>query len=191
MFLDILLGLLWATLTSLVFDVPLTPWWLFLGVFFALLPDIDFWVEYVRRGTVGGKTLGDHRVLTHIPFLFVVPAILLFIYGSPALGTLFILGVYGHFFHDATGMGYGYRLLYPFSPLFYKFFSDADGQISYTRKHFVVGLTRTEVEALHQKHGNDQWLRDDINYHLTHWPKLLCEFTILLCVLTILYLFFS
>ena len=191
MFLDILLGLLWATLTSFVFDVPLTPWWLFLGVVFALLPDLDFWLEYLKRGTVGGKILGAHRVLTHIPLLFVLPAIFLFIYGSPALGILFLLGVYGHFIHDATGMGYGYRLFYPFSPLFYKFFSDTDGNISYTKKHFMVRWTRAEVESLHERYGNDHWIRDDIQYHLTHWPKLLREILFLILALTLIYLLLS
>lgn len=187
MFLDILLGLFWATVTSFAFHVPLTPWWLFLGVLFAFLPDLDFWIEFIKRGTVGGKTLGAHRVLTHLPLLFVIPALLLFIYGSPALGTLFILGIYGHFLHDSAGMGYGYRLLYPFSPLFYKFFSDKEGNIIYTRKHFMVRWTRTEVEALHQKHGNDDWLQDDIQYHLTHWRELLLQVIILIFVIILFY----
>lgn len=188
MFLDILLGTFWAFLTSVVFGVPLTPLWIVAGIVFAVLPDIDFWVEYLRRGTVGGKTLGDHRVLTHIPILFFIPAILLFLYAGPAWGTLFVLGVYGHFVHDATGMGYGYRLFYPLSPFFYKFFSDAHGNISYTREHFMVRWTRAEVEALHQQHGNDQWLQADIRYHLSHPWKLLRELLILLIILLVLYL---
>lgn len=188
MFLDILLGTFWAFLTSAVFGVPLTPWWILLGIVFALLPDIDFWVELAKRKTVGGKTLGDHRVLTHIPFLFVIPAILLFIYGGAALGTLFILGVYGHFVHDATGMGYGYRLFYPFSPLFYKFFSDQEGNICQDRKHLCVRWTRAEVVALHQKYGNDQWIRDDIRYHLTNWPQLVWQILILFISIFTLYL---
>ena len=188
MFLDILLGLLWASLTSFIFAIPLTPWWLFLGVVFALLPDIDFLVEYLRRGTVGGKTLGDHRVLTHIPLLFVVPALLLFFFGSAALGTLFVLGVYGHFIHDATGMGYGYRLFYPFSPLFYKFFSDREGTIYRDRRHIMVRWKREEVEALHQKYGNDHWLQDDIAYHLHHPGKLFREFLFLIILISAFYI---
>ncbi len=188
MFLDILLGTFWAFITSVVFDVPLTPLWILLGIIFALLPDLDFWIELARRKTVGGKVLGDHRVLTHIPLLFVIPAILIFIYGGAALGTLFVLGVYGHFVHDATGMGYGYRLFYPFSPLFYKFFSDKDGNICRDRNHFCIRWTRAEVEDLHHKHGNDNWLRDDIRYHLSHPWKLFRELMILAIILFLLYL---
>lgn len=188
MFLDILLGTFWAFLTATVFEVSLTPSWVFLGIVFAVLPDLDFWIEYLRRGTVGGKTLGDHRVLTHIPLLFVIPAILLFIYGGVALGTLFVLGVYGHFVHDATGMGYGYRLFYPFSPFFYKFFSDKEGNIYRDRGHFVVRWTRTEVEALHARYGNDRWLQDDIRYHLTHPWKLVREFFFLLILMFVFYI---
>jgi hypothetical protein len=186
MFLDILLGTFWAFLTSSVFEVPLTPLWIILGIAFALLPDLDFWIELARRRTVGGKVLGDHRVLTHIPLLFVIPAILIFIYGGVALGTLFVLGVYGHFVHDATGMGYGYRLFYPFSPLFYKFFSDREGNIYRDSKHLCVRWTRKEVEALHLEHGNDRWLSDDIHYHLTHPWKLFRELAILAIILLLL-----
>ncbi|MEK7095045.1 MAG: metal-dependent hydrolase [Patescibacteria group bacterium] len=187
MFLDILLGTFWAFLTSVGFGVPLTPLWVLAGIIFAMLPDMDFWIEYLRRGKVGGKILGEHRVLTHIPLLFVIPAILLFIYADPAWGTLFILGVYGHFIHDATGMGYGYRIFYPFSPYFYKFLSDRDGNIRYTKEHFMVRWTEAEVQALHLAHGNDHWLQDDINYHRNHPWKLLRELTILLIIIFTFY----
>lgn len=188
MFLDILLGTFWAFLTAYVFSVPPTPAWVLLGILFALLPDVDFWIEYLRRGTVGGKTLGDHRVLTHIPLLFVIPAILIFFYGGAALGTLFVLGVYGHFVHDITGMGYGYRLFYPFSPLFYKCLSNREGAICRDRKHLMVRWTREEVEELHQKYGNDNWLQDDIRYHITHWPQLLWQILFLFILTSTLYI---
>lgn len=192
MFLDILLGIYWATLTSIVFQVPLNLVWITFGILFALLPDIDFWVEYIRRrGKVGGKTLDQHRVLTHIPLLFLPIGIIIFALAGPAIGVLYFLGVTGHFIHDSVGMGYGYRLLYPYSNLFFKFFSDQDGNVSYTWKHFMIRWTEAEVRALHQKHGNDNWLEDDIRYHLRHWLILLWQFSlVILSLIIIKYLFY-
>jgi hypothetical protein len=186
---DILAGIFWALLTSFLFGVPFTFGWAALGVLFALLPDIDFVVEYLARGTVGGKRLGAHRVLTHTPLLFVPVGFALFFWLGAAVAALFALGVIGHFLHDARGMGYGYRLFYPFDRHFYKFFSDREGRFSSAPENFVQRFSREEVERLHQEHGNDRWLQDDFAYHLAHWPGLLLKvllFSLILVALSLL-----
>lgn len=171
MFLDIQLGLVWAVLTALMFGEPLTWEWVALGVCFALLPDLDFWVELVRRGTVGGKELGAHRTLLHNPLVFLPAVAGCFVWGGPALGTLAVLGIYGHFVHDSIGMGYGVRWLWPFSGNFSKLFSDREGGIHYDLAHAQWTVwTRAEVERLHREHGNDAWLREDIRYHMRKLP---------------------
>lgn len=171
MLIDILAGIILSLGVAHIFEMPLNPWWILLGAIFALLPDLDFFVEYFQRGTVGGKKLGAHRVLTHIPLLFVVPAILLYVFVSTPLAILFLVCILWHFAHDSHAMGYGYRLLYPFSNKFYKFFSDKEGNYKYDTKHILTSWTKAEVETLHAKHGNDDWIQDHLRHHATEWQK--------------------
>jgi hypothetical protein len=171
MLIDILAGLILAAGSALFFDMPITITWLLLGALFALLPDVDFFIELARRKTVGGKKLGAHRVLTHIPFLFLpIGTVLFFLFGKE-VATLFALGALWHFLHDAHAMGYGYRMLWPFSNKFYKFFSDKEGAYHYNFAHLFVSWTREEVEALHQKYGNDNWIQDHLRHHAMRWRR--------------------
>ncbi len=169
MLIDILAGILMSLGVAHIFEIQITLWWLLLGALFALLPDVDFLIEFIQCGTVGGKKLGSHRVLTHVPLLFLIPAVLLYIFMSTPLALLFLLCILWHFAHDIHAMGYGYRLFYPFSTRFYKFFSDTEGNYCYDLSHLVTSWTRTEVEALHKKHGNDTWIHDHLRYHATKW----------------------
>ncbi|MEI9966249.1 MAG: metal-dependent hydrolase [Candidatus Moraniibacteriota bacterium] len=191
MFKDILLGILWAFLVSTLFHFPLTFSWVLLGILFALLPDIDFFVEYFKRGTVGGKTLGAHRMLTHIPLLFVPLGLILFFLFGSAVTLLFALGIIGHFLHDSRGMGYGYRFFYPFDKHFYKFFSDSEGHVSYAARDFLRRWSESEVRTLHQRFGNDNWIRDDWKWHKKHLPALLLKLLAFCAILACLSLLFK
>ncbi len=91
MLIDIFAGLLISLGLAHILEIPLTPEWLLLGALFALLPDLDFFIEFFKRGTVGGKKMGSHRVLTHIPLLFVIPAVLMYIFVNAHLAILFVL----------------------------------------------------------------------------------------------------
>lgn len=186
---DILLGIFWSFTVSALFEIEFTFGWMLLGVFFALLPDLDFFIEYAQRGRVGGKVLGAHRVVTHIPLLFVVLGIgIFFVFGS-AVALLYALGVIGHFIHDSRGMGYGYRALFPFSRRFYKLFADPEGHTSYRPEHFIQSWTAAEVRGLQARHGNDNWLRDDLRYHVSHWKNIglkIIFFGIVLALLVLL-----
>ncbi len=180
MFLDIKLGLLWAFLVGLFFEQTLTPLWICAGVVFALLPDIDFWIEYIERGTVGGKTIGAHRTFLHNPLPYIPVSILIGMLYGPAWMTLFVLGVFGHFAHDLSGMGYGIRLLWPFSQRWYKLFSGKDGEIHYTFDHFIVSWSPQEMKTLVADRGNDNWIKEEFRYMYSH------RFTIFLKLLATL-----
>ena len=185
-----LAGFLFSLFTATFFDIPLTWQWVVLGMLFALLPDIDFFVEFLQRGTVGGKTLGAHRVLTHVPLLFVIPGIALWYFFGIPLAILFALSITWHFLHDSHAMGYGYRMFYPFSPKFYKFFSDREGDYHYDFKHFFMGWSQDEVRVLHQKYGNDHWIQDHLRHHANTWYRpvvtLLLVSVILYCILLLI-----
>ena len=168
MFLDIKLGLLWAFLAGLFFEQALTPGWILAGVIFALLPDIDVWIEYAERGTVGGKVIGAHRSLLHNPIPYIPAALFVGTFFGPAWMTLFALGVFGHFAHDLSGMGYGIRIFWPFSDRWYKLFSGKDGGIRYDFDHLVVSWSPEEMRTLVAERGNDNWIQEDLRYIYEH-----------------------
>ena len=164
MFLDLKLGIVWALLVGFVFGEPITIFWIFMGVCFALLPDIDFWIEFAQRGTVGGKTLGAHRTLLHNPLTYIPLTLFIGSVFGPAWMTLFGLGVFGHFVHDSMGMGWGIRWLWPLSLNWHKFFSDREGNIRYGFKHFFVSWTPTEMTQVITAKGNDNWLKEEFDH---------------------------
>lgn len=173
MFLDIKLGLLWSVIVVFIFDISPTPILFGLGILFALLPDIDFWVELAERGTVGGKYLGAHRTLLHHPLVYIPLAIFIASFFDWTWATLFALGVFGHFIHDSMGMGYGIRWLWPLSSRWYKLFSDHNGGIRYDFKHFLASWSDEEMRALIRERGNDNWLKEDIAYARANLPTII------------------
>ncbi len=168
MFLDIKLGLVWTFLVGLFFEHALTPGWIAAGILFALLPDIDFWIEYAMRGTVGGRVMGAHRSLLHNPIPYIPVTLFVGVFFGPAWMTLFALGVFGHFAHDLSGMGLGFRLFWPFSERWYKCFSSKDGEIHYDFKHFYCSWSPEEMKALVESRGNDNWIKEELRYMSEH-----------------------
>lgn len=71
MFLDIATGILLSIGANWYFGTELTFWLILLGVVFVLFPDIDFLIEMVRHGNVGGKVIREHREITHFPLIYV------------------------------------------------------------------------------------------------------------------------
>ncbi len=186
MLLDIKLGLAWAILVALVFEETITLGWLAAGIAFALLPDLDFWFEYLRRGTVGGKVIDLHRTLLHAPLTYIPVALGIGHLAGTAWMTLFVLGVLGHHIHDSMGMGYGVRWLWPFSTRWFKLFSAKDGELHYDFDHLFVSWSDEEIRALVARRGNDTWLTEDIRYHREHWRTALWKLVLTLIVVTLL-----
>lgn len=190
MFLDLKLGILWAVLVGFVFGEPITFLWILAGILFALLPDIDFWIELAERGTVGGKTLGAHRTLLHNPLPWIPVVILIGVFSGPAWMTLATLGIFGHFVHDTMGMGFGVRWLWPYRLNFYKIFSDAEGNIHYDRHHLrPVSWTPEALKKVIAEKGNDHWLEEDLAYAKRHAWSILFKLVTLIFGLVLLKLF--
>lgn len=105
--LDIGVGILLSIGAAEWFGVPLTPWLVAFGIASALLPDIDI-------GTLlwGGWR---HRVATHFPLTYVLPAALIYAFAGPVYGSILALGVLAHFIHDTIGIGWGIAWGWPFS----------------------------------------------------------------------------
>lgn len=186
MFLDIKLGILWAFLVAILFEKIITPEWIIAGVVFALLPDIDFWLEYLKRGTVGGKLIDLHRTLLHAPMTYIPIALFIGTLHGPAWMMLFSLGVFGHFLHDSAGMGYGIRWFWPFTTRWYKFFSGKDGEIHYDFDHVLVSWSDEAMHELVARRGNDNWLKEDLDYTRHHWKDILGKLILTIVAITLL-----
>lgn len=186
MFLDIKLGLIWAFLVALIFEQTITPGWLLAGVLFALLPDIDFWLEYWKRGTVGGKVIDLHRTLLHAPLTYIPVALFVGSIFGPAWMTLFALGVFGHHIHDSMGMGYGVRWLWPLSTRWYKLFSSKDGELHYDFDHFIVSWSDQEMHALVAERGNDNWIKEDLAYMRREWKSIALKLILTIIIVALL-----
>lgn len=186
MFLDIKLGLLWAFLVAIFFERELTPLWILAGVLFALLPDIDFWIEYAMRGTVGGKVMGAHRSLLHNPIPYIPVALFVGTYFGPEWMTLFVLGVFGHFIHDLSGMGLGIRLFWPFSERWYKCFSSKDGEIHYDLDHLYCSWSPEEMKILVESRGNNNWINEELHYMSEHRVSIFLKLLIVIIGIAVL-----
>lgn len=186
MFLDLKLGLAWAFLVAIYFGKVITPEWLIMGVVFALLPDIDFWLEYIKRGTVGGKVIDLHRILFHAPLTYIPIALFIGTYFGSAWMYLFILGFLGHFIHDSMGMGYGVRWLWPLDTNWYKLFSSKDGEIHYDLDHLLVSWSNREMKKLVHERGNDHWMEEDLAYMRRHWLTIAWKFILTLGIVILL-----
>jgi len=121
MFLDIAIGILLAVWTSVNFNVALS-FWVFPAVLFILLPDVDFFIELFKRGSVGKEGIKEHRRITHYPLAYIPVVILIFLLFGKLWGLIFSLAVALHFIHDSAVFGWGVQWLWPFSKKHYIFF---------------------------------------------------------------------
>lgn len=115
MFLDIGIGILLSIWTSGFFRANLTSALLCWGIIFVLVPDLDFVVELIRHGRVGGKVIGEHRELGHFPFLYVPVILIVFAIFGAQYGVLLSFGLLAHFLHDSVGIGWGIQWFWPVS----------------------------------------------------------------------------
>lgn len=181
--LDIGIGIVLAITAAKIFHVALA-WPLILwGIVFALVPDIDVIPELVaRRGKLGGKEISWHRELTHFPIVYIVPAILVFIFAGPLWGYLFTLGAFLHLLHDSIGMGWGIQWLWPFNKNSYKFFSDETNEMSW---RFLIRWTPEELPVAVSAYGKPDWIR---RYYFQLHPIAIVEIAGFLLSLVALYL---
>lgn len=157
MFLDIGVGILLSILMHFLFAVEVNPAFLFFGIALTLFPDIDFCIEYIKHGSVGGKFIREHRELLHFPLAYVpVIGIIFFVWGN-MWATFAGLAFFSHFLHDSIGIGWGIKWLWPFSKKSYKFFSDKNGKFS---SQILVSWNPSELQQTVTAHGDLHWIRN-------------------------------
>lgn len=189
MFLDIGVGIILAILVSKFSGISLEASFVWSGIGFALLPDIDVLLEIILfrdpKLLRGGFDSIFHREWFHFPLLYLPIAGVVYYFFGPALASLFILGEYAHFLHDSVGPGWGIKWLAPFSRNNYKFFSEKDGTVS---RHFFIRWTPLELAEALKKYHNPYWFRDQ---YLRFNLQLVVELAVFVIALIILFLIFN
>lgn len=153
---DIGFGFLIAVITAHVFGVPITTTLVIICSIAALLPDIDFLVEFFRHGSVGGTVIREHRELLHFPITFIPFIALVWVLFGSVWGFVFLMGTLTHFLHDTVGIGWGIKWFWPISTRAYKLFSDERGRPAWT----ATSWSAEEMPRLAKEHGVEHWIRD-------------------------------
>lgn len=182
MFLDIGVGILLSIWTSWFFEVDLTFQLLFLAIIFSLLPDIDFFVEFFKHGSVGGRVIREHRELIHFPLLYIPVILIVFLFFGTMWASLLGLSLLAHFLHDSFGIGWGIKWLWPFSKRTYKFFSEKNGKLS---SRVLMSWDQKELAETVSEHGDPNWIK---NIYLR--PSLINILECLSCIGALIVLYF-
>lgn len=157
MFLDIGAGIVLSIITAKIYSAQLSYALIFLGIGFSFIPDIDFFIEFFKHKSVGGKVIREHRELLHYPIPYLLCAVPLFLFDA-FIGTLFVCTIFFHFLHDSIGIGWGIKWFWPFSKNAYKFFSKKDG--SFSLIHSIVSWDPEELSMTVAKYGDPNWIKN-------------------------------
>jgi hypothetical protein len=150
MFLDIAFGIFASYVTANFFDISITWQLICLGIFFNLLPDIDFlWKSNQKI---------DHRGFMHYPLYYVIATVLILLSGSYLFAFLFFITTLFHFVHDTFVLGWGVAWLAPFSYRRYKLFPD-DGKGEFLKEKFLTWLPEDQ-EVLEKKLDDKHWIQN-------------------------------
>jgi hypothetical protein len=140
---------------------------IYLGVFFALLPDIDFITNYSYNKTKKSFLKKFvHRGVIHTPIFYISLALLFLVLSyifnfSPTLIWMFLIGTMYHLFHDLIVIGRGIMIFYPFSKYRLKIFPDngRDGylktKILWWNEDSTPKYTNVETQSL----DNHNWIK--------------------------------
>lgn len=184
--LDIGVGILAALGVGALFHVHTDFLLIVAGVIFALLPDFDFLVSLVARGTRAfGKYGHEHRDLFHYPILYLLfGAVIIVFVADPVWAVLFVIASFLHFLHDSVGIGWGIQWLFPFSS---RHFFIAPIYAAPNKKllpaHFLYVWKHEEIDKLACEYGDEHWFR---NIYLKLHPYALFEFAVFLFSIMIL-----
>ncbi len=162
MFLDIAFGLFLGKYFSVnYFDNNL--YIIFLGVFFALLPDLDFITNYVYDKTKN-KYLKPfvHRGIIHAPTLYIFLAIISYLLNfNPLIIWMFLIGTIYHLIHDLFVLGRGVMIFYPITKYRLKFFPD-NGKDGYLKEKILWWnegeIPKYELTTSDSLHSNS-WIK--------------------------------
>lgn len=152
MFADIGFGIVIAIIAAGQFAVPLDTRLLLAGIVFVLLPDLDALIHVVLGKHMRSKFSHEHRTILHYPTVYlVVGSLLITPFGLLPL-FLFMAGSLVHFMHDAIGIGWGVKLLWPFSKMNFSLYQVDTG-------NWFFWKTDREIKDIASRYGKDDWIR--------------------------------
>ena len=173
MFLDIGLGILSAIFISESFDVSISPWLILTGIFFALLPDIDFLIHIFQKKSPHHNAY-EHRSLLHLPLLYIpLGAIVLWLLFGSVWAGLFSLASFLHFIHDSFGIGRGVHWLFPFSQNSFAFFYMHSRKVKQGLWQWIFVFNKETTAQFDKEHGDDDWIK---NIYRSWHPFALLEY---------------
>jgi hypothetical protein len=185
MFLDIGVGILIGILFDSLSDVYSLTTFVLWGMAFALSPDLDFIIHFLK----GGKYEDEykHRNLLHNPLIFWSVGSLIMAFIEPILVPMFLLGSLSHFIHDSIGIGFGVRWLFPFSRIHYAFlYRVRTGTFEDMPKQLVYKWDDMQVKDYAEKYHDYDWFR---NIYLKWHPFAIVEFAVFIVSLVTLYFY--
>jgi hypothetical protein len=187
MLLDIALGIIISIFVSKLLNIELTTLLVFVGIFFALLPDADF-ILFLLKGGKAGKRAHFHRDLFHRPLLYIPIGFIMLLPFGKEWAFLFALTSLGHFIHDSTafGLGWGIRLFWPFSKNYFMFFRFRVGGEKKFPFRPVYNLNSSEALRMADEYGDPNWMR---NLYFCPSVVLVTELVFLVLALLLLWLY--
>ncbi len=182
MLLDIGLGILIPITLSKIFGFELSNSFIYFGILFSLLPDIDFIIHKLFLPKTSSEKDHLHREILHFPILYIfIGGILVYIFNQNLL-LLFIICSLFHFIHDSIGIGWGIQWFYPFNKTYYQFFYTANKNMNWS---LIYKYKPEELDSLVEKYGDKDWFK---KIYLSFHPYSFFELIIFIISLVILYL---
>lgn len=181
MTLDIALGIFSAIFVSKFFSVSLDNQLVLVGVIFALLPDLDFILELIRKNIFNISY--THRDMFHLPLIYIPLGSVIIYQFDKSLSLLFLLTSFFHFLHDSIGIGWGVEWLFPFSRKHFAFFYLYSLPERRIPRRLVYIWTHQDLEEWGSKYGDINWFK---HVYLQLHPYALFEHSIFVLSIIIL-----
>ncbi len=180
MFLDIGLGILIPITLSKIFGFELSNSFIYFGILFSLLPDIDFIIHKLFLPKISSAKDHLHREILHFPIPYIIAgSILVSIFNQNLLLPFIICSLF-HFIHDSIGIGWGVQWFVPFNKNYYQFLYSANKNMNWSP---VYKYRPEELDEMVEKYGDKDWFR---KIYLSFHPYSLFELFVFIISIIIL-----
>lgn len=182
--LDIALGILVSIFIGNFYFAEAPAWFIFLGVIFALLPDIDILLYFFNK-KVRKNWSYIHRSYVGYPLVYIPLSVFVYLIFGESIGLLFFILTFLHNLHDTFFIGWGVMWFWPFSKRKYKFFPDRNGVI--TTIPVISWLPNEEEKVRNWSNGTNKQQENWVKHYyfrfnilsITEWGMFLISLFIL------------